>query len=483
MRDRLVRMIPGNANTCGTVDDGSPKSLICIAYYFPPIAVSGSHRTRAIVKHLPCHGWRSVVVTVREKPGSSNDPALLLGLPKDLIVYRTYGPNLLALANKTRYGVKRLVRPFSPSTASRPSPSSTDSDGESERNWIDWASWWLQIPDQAVGWLPFGLATALHAIHRHHGCALYSSAPYWTTHLIGLLAKRVSGLPWVADFRDPWRANPFRQLSYPSVDRFDAWLERQVVEHADRVVCNSDFVREDFIRRYPDRVDRFATIPNGFDPEDYTSIEPRREAGPDRLVLTHAGEFYGPRRPAPIFQALRCLQDQRRLSRVPCLQLLGSPTFEGRSLQSIATDHGVEDRVMVKGQVSHQQTLEALRGSDIQLLVGFNGEGSELQVPAKLFEYLAVGRPILALAPERSAIANVLEQAGVPSEICDPNEPAAIADAIARMDLELNLKSDVQSRPVGRSITRFHRREQVSQLAELLQSALVEHDTTHRPYP
>src|SRR5262249_16868444 len=154
----------------------------------------------------------------------------------------------------------------------------------------------------------------------HGARALYSSAPCWTAHLIGLLAKRITGLPWIADFRDPWRANPFRRFHHQSVDRFDAWLERQVVEHADRVVCNSGYVRDDFVARFPHRADRFVTIPNGFDPEDFDGITPSRPVGDDRLVLTHTGVFYGPRRPDPIFRAIRLLLDQKRLSRKPCVQ-------------------------------------------------------------------------------------------------------------------------------------------------------------------
>ena len=268
--------------------------------------------------------------------------------------------------------------------------------------WVDWASWWIQVPDLAIGWLPGGLIATLNALNRHRDSVLYSSAPHWTAHLIGLLAKRLAGRPWIADFRDPWRANPFRKLPYPSVNRFDAWLETQVVRNADRVICNTEFVREDFETRFPEYVGRFVTIPNGFDPEDYDGIVAHQPVGQSQLVITHAGYFYGPRRPQPILQAIRLLRNQGRLGRQPCVQLIGTPTYEGRCLKSIAAEFGVEDDVIIQGEVPHRQTLEALRGSDIQLLVGFGGKGSELQVPAKLFEYLGVGRPILALAPKRA---------------------------------------------------------------------------------
>jgi glycosyltransferase involved in cell wall biosynthesis len=320
------------------------------------------------------------------------------------------------------------------------------------------------------------LIATLHAAKRHHGCAFYSSAPHWTAHLIGLLAKRLTGRPWIADFRDPWRSNPFRKLPYPSVNRFDAWLETQVVLKADRVICNTEFVRQDFVARFPDCAKRFVTIPNGFDPEDYDGLNAHRPVGDGHLVITHAGYFYGPRRPQPVLQAIRLLRDQGRLRRRLCLQFIGPPTYEGRSLQSIVAELGVEDSVIISGEVPHRQALEALRGSDVQLLVGFGGMGSELQVPAKLFEYLGVGRPILALAPAKSAIAEVVKHRGASGEVCAPDNPQEIAEAIVRLDsrTRASLASDCEAERAVNS--RFHRRAQVGRLAELLEDVALAHD-------
>ena len=331
----------------------------------------------------------------------------------------------------------------------------------------------MQTPDLAVGWLPGGLAATLRAVYRYQARALYSSAPHWTAHLIAMLAKRISGRPWIADFRDPWRSNPFRTQPYPSLDRFDAWLESQVVSRADRVICNSDYVRTDFETRYPRLMGRFTTVPNGFDPDDYAGLASVRPVGADRLVISHAGYFYGPRRPHAIFQAIRSLRDQARAGRPAHLQLIGTPTYEGRCLKAIAGEFGIEGSVDVLGEVPHRGALELMNGSDIQLLVGFSGPGSEFQVPAKLFEYLGVGRPILALAPKRGAIHDVVQQGGVPGEVCDPDDPQAIADAVIR------LESKSRHAAVGGS-TVFHRREQVSRIARLIEEVCQAREAASR---
>lgn len=444
------------------------KTVVCVAYYFPPVLVPGSHRTRAVVRHLPGHGWRPVVVTSREASDDYCDDSLLEGLPSDLVVYRPPDPRLLDLGGSIRSRMRRLFRTGRNRADQGGSGSaSAVADGPSSGGWLDWGSRWLQTPDLAVGWLPAGLVATLDAIYRHRGQALYSSAPHWTAHLIAMLAKRISGRPWIADFRDPWRSNPFRRLPYPSVDRFDAWLESQVVSRADRVICNSNYVQADFESRFPHLAGRFVTIPNGFEPEDFAGLAASRPIGTDQLVLTHAGYFHGPRRPHAIFEAVRSLRDRAETRRPPRLQLIGTPTYEGRCLKSIAGEFGVEDGVDVLGEVPHRQALEFMNGSDIQLLVGFSGGGSEFQVPSKLFEYLGIGRPILALAPRHGAICDVVMRGGVPGEVCDPDDPRGIADAIVRLE----------SRACGPNLPResanslYHRREQVAQIARLIDEA------------
>jgi glycosyltransferase involved in cell wall biosynthesis len=289
--------------------------------------------------------------------------------------------------------------------------------------------------------------------------------------LIGLLTKRLTGLPWVADFRDPWRANPFRSVPYKALDHYDAWLEKQVIHGADRVVCNTDSVRADFQLRYPALASRFVTVFNGFDPEDYVGLEARRPPGVWKTLLTHAGNFYGPRSPDALFQSLRLLRRRSAMNDEVCLQLLGIPTYHGRSLRAIAAEYGVEDMVLVQGDVPHRQALEMLRGSEIQVLVGFSGTGADLQVPGKLFEYFGTGRPILALAPRQSAIADIMTRAGNPGEVCEPGDPEGIARAIERMAAKA--KGSPDSAGAGNCpdfLRQFHRREQIGQIADLLES-------------
>jgi glycosyltransferase involved in cell wall biosynthesis len=407
-----------------------------------------------------------VVVTRRPDEETDQDPSLLNGLPEDLVVYRTYSPNHLALCSHLWARLKAVVRRQRPAANGTGEGKTNGREQQAPQGWVDWVSRWLQVPDLRVSWVPWGVSAARRAILRHSCRALYSSAPDWSAHLIALLAKGATDLPWVADFRDPWRASPFRKIPYRSVDGYDAWLERRVVESADWVVCNTNPLREDFYRRYPELGKKFVTIPNGFDPEDYAGLSPRRLAGPDKVVLTHAGVFYSKRRPDVLFQALALLERRNPGVADLLLQLVGTPTYEGNSLQEIAARYGVAHLVRVVGTVPHQEALGYMQGSDIQVLAGFSGPGAELQVPAKLFEYFGVGRPILALAPDNSAIADTIAQSGLLAEICDPDRPEEVAQAVSQ--LVTRLKKSRTTGPAGLNLQQFHRREQVGRIAALL---------------
>jgi glycosyltransferase involved in cell wall biosynthesis len=153
------------------------------------------------------------------------------------------------------------------------------------------------------------------------------------------------------------------------------------------------------------------------------------------------------------------------------LQLVGSQSCNGESLSAIATRYGVEHLVHVRGEVDHRTALQIMKGSDIQLLVGFNGAGADLQIPAKLFEYLGVGKPVLALVPRGSAIADVMEKSGISGAICDPDNPQEISEALRRLADTIAGESTEDAAYSDR-VAQFTRRAQVKRIASLLEAQL-----------
>lgn len=263
---------------------------------------------------------------------------------------------------------------------------------------------------------------------------LYSTSPYMSAHLIALILSRAARLPWVADFRDPWRGNPFREFGFSSLERWDACLEWIVLQSATHVIGNTPTMMEQLSRRHPFVANKCTTILNGFDHAGSKDLTPTRVAPAGDFVLTHCGQFYGRRSPKVWFDALRHALDQSpELAGKTHIVLIGTESSDGRPLRDWAVDAGVDGCARVLGQKSHAETLSYMAGSDALMLAASSGAGGELQIPNKLFEYLAIRKPIIAACSANSPIVAILEKARAEAIICDPNDERALADAIARL--------------------------------------------------
>lgn len=468
---------------------GSPvqtgKHWLCVAYAFPPINRSGTHRTAGFVKHLARLGWDATVLTV--EPGREPiDESLSDEVPASTTVIRTpwiditeqikgiVDCRLSTVDWSSR--IHRKSRGNRHSTSHNPQSTIRNRSGRLS----DWTSHLLQTPDSRIGWIGPAVRAGLRAIRHRRPDVIYSTSPYMSAHLIALVLSRWARLPWVADFRDPWRGNPFRELSFSSLERWDAMLEWIVLRSAAHIVCSTPTMTEELRRRRPFVADKCTTILNGFDVPSggVDNIKPTRIAPPDHFVLTHCGQFYGPRSPGVWFAALR-----RALDRTPALAgrvhvvLTGPETYNGRSLSDWASQAGVRDCVRVIGQKSHAEALSYLAGSDALILAGSAGEGAELQVPNKLFEYLAFCKPIIATCARTSPIRSILRDAGAEALVCEPDDERALTDAI----VQLAIRRHVNAKNAWGGVSRFDRSHRAQELAQVFRRVSARSSALRNP--
>ena len=434
------------------------KKWLCVAYAFPPINRSGTHRTAAFVRHLARMGWDAEVITV-EPRGEPIDMALAKQIPPITKVHCTRWVDLVEIAKRspggsnTRNVVADSVKASNPRSA--------------HRSWRDWCSRLLKTPDSRLGWIPFGVAKGIQSIRRSRPDVLYSTSPYASAHLIAWTVHRMFRIPWVADFRDPWIANPYATANHPSLQRWNAGLERLVIRTASRVVCNTTTLRDSLCRRYPNVSAQCVVIPNGVDLDLFSETAPVKRSSQDPFQLLHAGQFYGPRRPHELFEALRFACDQLSRGGIrPRLTLLGSDSYDGTPLLALAEKAGVADAVSIGGLRSHDQTLASLRAADALVLLGSSGAGSQLQVPNKLYEYMGAKRPILAVMPADSPALRMLADAKAEAVICDPSSAPDIADGMVRLALGHH------DRPINpwSGVERFDRAHRAAELCDLFNS-------------
>jgi hypothetical protein len=395
-----------------------------LVYAFPPLGGAGVQRPLKFVKYLPEHGWEPTVVSVRWSAYQMRDPSLVRELAPGLRVVRA--PEL-------------PVTPYLSMLLSKLS-------WERARTYVSW-------PDTFQGWLPAAVAATLREVRRNRPEVLYTTSAPYVSHLAGLIVHRLTGIPWVADFRDEWAANPHLEDAPKSLRRLTRRAERAIAANAHVVVVGDYF---DIEGTTPDRR---TTITNGVDPDDVASL-PATEPPHDRFVLAHVGTLYEGQDAAPVFAALRRLVENGRLDPSKTeVRLVGKVALPEGSLD------GMPLPVTPVGYVSHADALAEMRRASALLLYR---DASSLAPSGKLFEYLTSERPILCVArPEGLAYQVVREwDAGA---CADPRDSADIERSILELyrrweERRLGALPEVRSR----ALERFSRRALTGQLAAVL---------------
>jgi hypothetical protein len=314
-------------------------------------------------------------------------------IPPDVQIYRTYpGPlHRLAYRHRTTAGTSRT-------SASR-------------RSLLDPLKAFL-IPDPAIEWLPFALAQARRLLKAEKYQLIVSSGYPFSCHLLGYLLKRLSRLPWVADSGDPWAFNLAWRL--PAWRRgVDKRLEAHLLRAVDRLILTTEAAKADYLSHYrcltPNRV---VILSSGYDPAEYAEIPPE---GTSRFRLVYTGRFYaGIREPRALFAALAKLDDL---------------DFEVLIAGEKAMQPQLPRQLQFLGFVPRRRALALQKGAAMLLFLGNRSDNPMAQLPAKLFEYVAAGRPILAIRYDADDLAARLIHKWKRGLAVD-NEPEAIAAAI-----------------------------------------------------
>ena len=327
---------------------------------------------------------------------------------------------------------------------------------------------WMQVPDHAVTWVPFAVATAGAWIRQERPTALYTTSPYHSTHLAGLALKRMWGLPWVADFRDPWAGDQFTHYPTRWHRQANASLEARVIQHADCVTVVSEAMREDLHQRYPNLSTPVEVIYNGFDPADFASTRSRDAppAGPP-WTLRHLGTLYPNRRPDVFLEGLAEFLHARpeRAQRFR-VEFYGNLHADVAARLDAWRDRIRGQALQFHPYVAHHEAIRLARTSHALILIPGPGRTT---VTGKIFEYMATSRPILAVAPEPSGIDEVLSS-GDNQALRVPESPAAVRSALEQLETHLENGTSDRLVAAGHDVDRFSRPAGAAQMAEIIRT-------------
>ena len=411
------------------------RGVLMVAFHVPPFAGStGAIRTISFARYLPEHGWRPTVLWADVRSyGSSVTPEDLIDVPSGLEVNRAFA---LDVARHLSF------RGAYPS--------------------------WLATPDRWNTWLLGAVPKALKLIKLHRVRALWSTYPIASSVLIGLVLRRLTGVPWILDLRDPlvyaaWPVDPWTRRVY-------TWIERRAVHEADKIVVTTPGAMRLYRERYPTLpMDKIHIIANGVEDEVLAAVQSSGRApvtGDGTVHLVHAGLLEVPDRdPSAFFAATANLIHGKRFDGVKLKITLRASGQETQNYQRTINALAIPDYVTLAPRIPYRDALAEMLAADGLLL--FQGPACNDQIPAKVYEYFASAKPIIGLVDDKGDTCALLRSSGVPY-LADMLSPDDIAQVLERFISDI--VNDAAWRPPTELIARHSRRARTADLAAVLNS-------------
>jgi hypothetical protein len=310
----------------------------------------------------------------------------------------------------------------------------------------------------------FAAAARCHELVRRFSgerFVVFSTYPPLGVIPAGLMAYLRDRLPWIADFRDPLSAGLGDKFLSAKQRFWNHQLEARVFRQAKAVIANVEGAAEMWRTLYPRAVRKLHVVPNGFDPED----TPRARQIPPRQqkLIVHAGGLYHGRTPTAIVESLARLRSSDVAEAMPAKILLLGPVDVKTGLdQALYERARHEGWLEMQPRVPRAEAQRVLEEADALLLIQ---PQSDVQVPGKLFEYICIGRPVLALVPRSSAIEDILLKAETPHVCVYGDDDSTVADQKLRQFLRM---PGTPTEPSDWFRKKFNAEEQTKKLAEIV---------------
>jgi glycosyltransferase involved in cell wall biosynthesis len=364
------------------------KRVLIITYYWPPAGGGGVMRWLKMSKYLPDWGWQSVICTPENPDSSVLDESLLQEVPPEA--------EILKVPIWEPYDLYRKLSGKPKSVKFKAGHISEAAKGSWKDKLAVFIRGNLLIPDPRVFWVKPAFRFLKKYLKEHPVDLIVSTGPPHSMHLVALKLKKHFPTPWLADFRDPWTEIDFyHQLKLTWLaDKIHHLLEKKVLINAGVVTVVSPDIKRTTEKLCGRTVE---VVYNGYDPEDFVDIEPV-----DNLffVVSHFGAFNRTRNPSALWKAMDELGDK-----LPAFKELLKIRLVGQTDSNIVNELGhlgLSGQIEIIPHLNHKAGLKFLGQSAVLLLPLNDAPNAKGILPGKMFEYLALGRPVLAIGPKES---------------------------------------------------------------------------------
>jgi glycosyltransferase involved in cell wall biosynthesis len=392
-----------------------PGKVLIITYYWPPSGGAGVQRWLKFAKYLPSTGWIPVVLTVQPEYAAYpfRDESLTDEIPVDIEVRKTKATNYFSFYSKDQSKI--------------PSGGFANNQGKGIKNKISrFVRGNLFIPDPRRGWNRFAIKEASEIIRKEGITHVITTSPPHSTQLIGLrLKKRFPHIRWIADLRDSWTDIYYYDMFYPTLlsRAIDSHFEKSVIQNADSLITVGHNLAEIYSSKAENVSSKFIVLPNGFDEEDFEGIH---NSIPERFTITYVGTFSEVYPIEGLFSALSNLEKQGRDFLV---RFVGSFPDEVKERISKLVS---KDKTEFIGYIEHPKAISLMATSSLLVIIIPETKENQAITPGKVFEYIALQKPVLYIGPTNGDAAFHLRHCGYKG-IFEPHDFEGMLSFIIKM--------------------------------------------------
>jgi len=421
-----------------------------ISYPFPPNASAGAVRSERFARYLEELGWKVNVITIKPRSDLSGYNNSQYFVPNmNIHATSTLDPWLWLREKSAKKLILRGIR----SVLMR----------------------LFSFPDHMLLWLPFALKRALSIYRKEKFNAIYTTSPPHSTHLIGLILSKLTGIPLLADFRDPWTLNAYRGNSGfdKLLMKIEKIMEKAVYVNSSVILANTKANRKNMLKTFSFiKKNKVVYLPNGW--EEFTENNIYDDKKNKQLTIVHAGTFYPKFKPYALFYALSAWRKGEYSKTILPLNkgdiqiiLLGA---KDETTKKLIMELGLEEFVIIKPWVAQAEARKYMCQADLLLASLGTGKESSTYVPSKLFEYMAAKRPVIGFFYEGES-ASLINETGI-GVVFTKDEPDAIIMYLHEMIKAKENGLPVPYRPDDDKIKKYHIRSIVLKLRDNLESII-----------
>ncbi|WP_142785991.1 glycosyltransferase [Changchengzhania lutea] len=423
------------------------KKVLIVTYYWPPAGGPGVQRWLKFVKYLPEFNIHPVVYVPENPTYPIVDKSLQSEIPNEVTVIKQ--------PIKEPYKLAKFLSKKSSKTISKGIISERKKQGFFEKALLFIRGNFF-IPDARIAWVKPSIAYLSEYIKNENIQTVITTGPPHSLHLIGLGLKRRLDIKWIADFRDPWTTIGYhKKLKLAKRNQKQhKLLEHEVLNSADTVIVTSAVTKKEFQRITSKPIQ---VITNGYD----VSLNLQLPLD-SKFTLSHIGSLLSGRNPKILWQVLKeLIEEQRDFSNDFQLNLVGVVSHD---VLNTMKEYNLTNHINEVDYISHKESIMFQKKSQVLLLIEIDSEDTSCIIPGKLFEYMVSNRPIIALGPKGSDVANILKETNTGNYFFY-DDYASLKSTIFD-HYQAYKESKLQSHPIG--LQKYSRKSLTESLSKLI---------------